>query len=201
LKTLEEPTPGSLLMLVTSQPSRLLPTIRSRCQAIEFLLPGQQQTMTWLSERLGGTSGMPATDLTRLLTLAGGAPLLALQYAQQNALERYQQLLGSFEKLAKNQADPVVEAKAWEAVGLAESVKWMYLWVCAMIRFKSGIGQVDNMSEWQEPVLEPLARQLDTHWLYHYLDKITDTLRFVNAQVNVQLTLEDLLIDWQALHR
>jgi hypothetical protein len=80
-------------------------------------------------------------------------------------------------------------------------VKWMYLWICAMIRLKSGIEQVDNNIGWQEPVLERLARELDKQWLFQYLDKVTDTLRFVNSQVNVQLTLEDLLIDWQELHR
>lgn len=36
LKTLEEPTADSYLVLVTSQPNRLLPTTRSRCQRIAF---------------------------------------------------------------------------------------------------------------------------------------------------------------------
>ncbi|KPJ95219.1 MAG: hypothetical protein AMJ55_04365 [Gammaproteobacteria bacterium SG8_15] len=70
-------------------------------------------------------------------------------------------MLGSFEKLALNQADPITEAKTWESLGLTESVKWMYLWICAMIRLKSGIEQVDNNIGWQEPVLERLARKLD----------------------------------------
>ncbi len=36
LKVLEEPPPTSHLILVTSRPAMLLPTIRSRCQAIRF---------------------------------------------------------------------------------------------------------------------------------------------------------------------
>jgi len=36
LKTLEEPTPQSVLILISSQPSRLLPTILSRCQKVVF---------------------------------------------------------------------------------------------------------------------------------------------------------------------
>ncbi len=36
LKTLEEPPPTSHLILITSRPAVLLPTIRSRCQAIRF---------------------------------------------------------------------------------------------------------------------------------------------------------------------
>ncbi|MEM9373943.1 MAG: hypothetical protein AAGA55_09895, partial [Planctomycetota bacterium] len=34
LKTLEEPAPGTLIVLVTSSEDRLLPTIRSRCQRV-----------------------------------------------------------------------------------------------------------------------------------------------------------------------
>ena len=36
LKTLEEPTPDTLIILVSSMPDRLLPTIRSRCSRINF---------------------------------------------------------------------------------------------------------------------------------------------------------------------
>lgn len=36
LKTLEEPPPTSHLILITSRPAMLLPTVRSRCQAIRF---------------------------------------------------------------------------------------------------------------------------------------------------------------------
>jgi DNA polymerase-3 subunit delta' len=36
LKTLEEPAPRTLTILVTSDPARLLPTIRSRCQQVQF---------------------------------------------------------------------------------------------------------------------------------------------------------------------
>ncbi len=36
LKTLEEPPAGTVLVLVTSQPDRLLPTVRSRCPVIRF---------------------------------------------------------------------------------------------------------------------------------------------------------------------
>lgn len=36
LKTLEEPPPGSLLILIGTSPAKQLPTIRSRCQLIRF---------------------------------------------------------------------------------------------------------------------------------------------------------------------
>jgi len=201
LKTLEEPTPGTLLILETSQPSRLLPTIRSRCQSIEFSVPERSQSLTWLSSRLSeSVSSASQNEMEQLLALAVGGPLLALKYAQEDTLKNYQQLLTSFEKLAQKQADPVAEAKLWEDVGLAKSVKWIYLWVAAMIRLKSGMEQVDTKSEWLEPGLENLAQRINSERLFQYLDKVTESTRFVNSQVNVQLTLEDLLISWRELN-
>jgi DNA polymerase-3 subunit delta' len=43
LKTLEEPPPASVFVLVTSRPDVLLPTVRSRCQRLRFgrLTPGE----------------------------------------------------------------------------------------------------------------------------------------------------------------
>src|SRR5436190_238791 len=43
LKTLEEPPPASVFVLITSRPDILLPTVRSRCQRLRFgpLTPGE----------------------------------------------------------------------------------------------------------------------------------------------------------------
>lgn len=50
LKTLEEPTPGTYLVLVTSSEHRLLPTIRSRCQRVAFGALDDAAVARWLGE-------------------------------------------------------------------------------------------------------------------------------------------------------
>ncbi|MEL6795523.1 MAG: hypothetical protein AAFO89_01745, partial [Planctomycetota bacterium] len=49
LKTLEEPAPGTLIILVTSDEQRLLPTIRSRCQRIRFAPLPDDAMQHWAS--------------------------------------------------------------------------------------------------------------------------------------------------------
>ncbi|HWK52306.1 MAG TPA: DNA polymerase III subunit delta', partial [Steroidobacter sp.] len=66
LKTLEEPSRGSLLMLLTSRPSGLLPTVRSRCQKLSLTRPSTADAMAWLQQE-SGQSVAPA-----LLAFSGG---------------------------------------------------------------------------------------------------------------------------------
>ncbi len=49
LKTLEEPAPGTVIILVTSRENRLLPTIRSRCQRVAFGPLDEQSMREWIT--------------------------------------------------------------------------------------------------------------------------------------------------------
>lgn len=76
LKTLEEP-PGQLRLVLTStDPECLLPTVRSRCQRLPIELPAYSVALHWLTER--GTA-----DALAVLALAGGSPLEALALAEE----------------------------------------------------------------------------------------------------------------------
>lgn len=74
LKGLEEPPIGALFLLVSHRPAQLLPTIRSRCVALPVPVPSREEALGWLSAQ-------GARDAGRWLAYAGGAPLLALEYA------------------------------------------------------------------------------------------------------------------------
>ncbi|GAA0851920.1 DNA polymerase III subunit delta' [Aliiglaciecola litoralis] len=51
LKTLEEPTDNTYLMLVSSKPERLLPTILSRCEKVVLTAPELSVCMAWLKQQ------------------------------------------------------------------------------------------------------------------------------------------------------
>jgi DNA polymerase III subunit delta' len=75
LKGLEEPPPGASFLLVSHQPARLLPTIRSRCVVVAVPRPPEQTALDWLAAQ--GQS----TDAARWLAFAGGSPRAAYEYA------------------------------------------------------------------------------------------------------------------------
>jgi DNA polymerase III subunit delta' len=77
LKTLEEPAPGSVIILVTPSEERLLPTIRSRCQRVGFSPLSERDMEAWLKGSGLDISGLDAPSRQWLLTYAEGSPGLA----------------------------------------------------------------------------------------------------------------------------
>ena len=76
LKTLEEPPGDARLLLSCAAPDALLPTIRSRCQAVPLALPDVTIASRWLADR-----SVDAPEV--LLAAAGGQPQDALQWAKE----------------------------------------------------------------------------------------------------------------------
>jgi DNA polymerase III subunit delta' len=49
LKTLEEPPPGTRILLSAADPEHLLPTVRSRCQHLRLPVPARDAALGWLA--------------------------------------------------------------------------------------------------------------------------------------------------------
>ncbi len=75
LKTLEEPPPGSVIILVTASPGALLPTVRSRCQRIVFRPLDQDAVAAVLQD----SGGLDVEQARALAAHADGSPGRALR--------------------------------------------------------------------------------------------------------------------------
>ena len=82
LKTLEEPPPRGVLLMVSHSPGRLLPTIRSRCRRLAFQSLGVEAATAFLSAR----AEVNPEEALRLAHMADGAPGQALSLAASGAL-------------------------------------------------------------------------------------------------------------------
>ncbi len=107
LKTLEEPPPRAVLLLVTDAPNRLLPTVRSRCRRLE-LPPLPDATLGGLLARW--LPALPAADRDALARLAAGSPGRALRLAEGEALALQAEVTGFLAGL------PRVEPRALHAL-------------------------------------------------------------------------------------
>jgi DNA polymerase-3 subunit delta' len=89
LKTLEEPPPDTVFILVSSSPGALLPTIVSRCQSVRFSPLGLQRTEQFLVEK--GVATGPKAHL--LAALSEGRPGRALNMDIDRILSLREQIL------------------------------------------------------------------------------------------------------------
>ncbi|KQN04008.1 AAA family ATPase [Sphingomonas sp. Leaf25] len=78
LKNLEEPPPGTVFLLVSHAPGRLLPTIRSRCRQLRFDPLDDHDVGAVIRDHLPDT---PDDEIAALVAAAEGSPGRALQYA------------------------------------------------------------------------------------------------------------------------
>ncbi|KAA2315161.1 DNA polymerase III subunit delta' [Pseudooceanicola sediminis] len=110
LKLLEEPPARTTLLLVTHQPSGLLPTIRSRCRVLRLkpLEPDQMQQAL-------DQAGVQVEAPDRLAALAEGSVGAAVRLANLNGLALYAEwigILGSLPRLDRTRAQALAEAAA-----------------------------------------------------------------------------------------
>lgn len=90
LKTLEEPPPRSLLILVSHNPGALLPTIRSRCRMLR-MMPLHEKDFTSIIDRVA--PDMSPGEHHALALLSGGSVGVSLWLDAQSATELYRDML------------------------------------------------------------------------------------------------------------
>ena len=82
LKTLEEPPPSGVLLLVAHSPGRLLATIRSRCRRLTFAPLEEDIVAGFVAHR----AGVNTEEAIRLARMSGGAPGRAWNLAAAGAI-------------------------------------------------------------------------------------------------------------------
>ncbi len=190
LKTLEEPGEATMLVLVSARPEALLPTIRSRCQMVRFR--AERTASDWVRQQ----TARSGADADLLLALAGGAPLTALRLAEPDQQAARTQVLDALEALAGRKSDPVDAAAGLVKLGLEGPIEWMQRWLEDLVRVRlhAGVNAITNRD--RAPALQRIGERVDLHWLFGFIDRVTEARRLVRGQPNAQLLLEALLIDW-----
>ncbi|TLM62367.1 MAG: DNA polymerase III subunit delta' [Deltaproteobacteria bacterium] len=105
LKTLEEPRGDTLLILISSQPQRLLETIRSRCQLLQF----PRQPLELIRDVLQTQLGVADAEAHVLAALSDGSFKKAFGKDRQLYLEERRNLLKTLTALSPGSILPLLE--------------------------------------------------------------------------------------------
>jgi len=186
LKTLEEPTRDTVLILTATPTHRLPPTIASRCLRLNLRPPPPAAACAWLDAQAGA-----AKDWGPALAMAGGAPLLAAELEREGLSELDADMRDSLRRMAANAIDITLLAERWAKSNPVLRVTWLENWITARVR--AGLGAAGPLQT-AEPVLLPDALlKPKIRALYEWLDAARQFRRLASTDMNQHLALEALL--------
>jgi DNA polymerase III subunit delta' len=189
LKTLEEPPPRTLLLLVRSRLDTLPATIASRCQRIRIAPPPTDTAVRWLEARAG------AGDWRRLLALAGDAPLMALLLAEEGFREFDQSFSKDLLDVLGGRREPLEIAAEWARRPLPTTLRWLDVWTAELVRWKA-TGMPAARAAAPERTLQTALEGIPLQRLFRYKDEVRSAMTRSDGVFNTQMVLEGLLAPW-----
>ncbi len=149
LKTLEEPTDKTLLIMIARPSHRLPATIASRCLRLHLRPPAEPEAVNWLETRLPGARHWEAA-----LALAGGAPLLALELEKAGLAAIEEEMQETLRQLSLGSIDVTLLADRWVSSDPILRLTWLENWITRRVHAHSGA--VTTLQS-AEPVRLPAA--------------------------------------------
>jgi DNA polymerase III subunit delta' len=185
LKTLEEPPPRTLLILVATQPSRLPATVLSRCQRLRVRAPTRAEAVAWLTAVRGEGPWAAA------LAVVGEAPLLLAGADPAPIAAIGAESLAALDALAKGEADPLATAERWARSELALRLGCFEKWLTERIRREQG-GAADVTEVRAGRYLPAPGPFLNIRGLFGLLDEVRELRNALDVPLNRALALEAL---------
>ncbi len=197
LKTLEEPPPQVLVLLLTTNEDAILPTIRSRCRHLSLRpMPGDA-----LYGCLASRPGVGSDTARRLARLARGCPGWALRALEDpGLLEAYREQLAQIASLSSSPLDVrfnYANSLAGSFSGDREAVRQeLYLWERwwrDVLLIKEGLAERVHNDDWRDE-LATQANASETADIVTFLESVRETLGALDANVNPRLALECMML-------
>jgi len=195
LKTLEEPPPGTYLILVADLPGRLPATILSRCRRLKVPYPEPAVAASWLAAQ-------GVAEPRAALAQAAGAPLAALELAEPGwQAERHAWLSA----LANPRRLPVIALAARIDAGardgrrarLGRVIDWHLAWVADLVRVAAG-GTAQRNPDFAQ-ALGTLAPRMAPIAAFRYHDSLLRQRALLAHPLQPRLVAEAMLIDYRTL--
>jgi len=188
LKTLEEPAEGTYLFLISHQPDRLLPTIRSRCQSLAVTAPAEQEVMRWL--------GIDRADHPAL-TIAAGAPLRAAELIRDHKSKLLSKLEEQLHNISRSRVDPRDVAEQWAKQDTDLALEWLIASLERAIRARARGGDTKAVTPARAESLHNGWLALPMRALLERLEAAQNLLDRLGSGMNVELALHALLLGFR----
>jgi DNA polymerase-3 subunit delta' len=193
LKTLEEPPPYTILILLTSTPYQLLPTIRSRCQIVMFQPLSEELTAGMLREKYGEET----EELELTASLAAGSLGKAMQWMESSTLKKRKELLEKVNLLNKGSVTEIfdlAESLSKDKETIMEKLDFFRLWLRDLLTFKE-TDQLNYLINGDlKDEIKSTACRLSHSNLFEKLHIVNEAELALQSNVNPKLAMETMLL-------
>ncbi|QCF26221.1 DNA polymerase III subunit delta' [Hydrocarboniclastica marina] len=208
LKTLEEPVEDVQLLLLHHAGEPVLPTIRSRCQALRLALPSMEAGLAWLSEQEHEATGV---DIQTALTRARGAPLVALELLNNGQVAAGDECLESLRLFLRGERQVVEAVAPFVKLGVEPSLDLLGHWAFDAMKLaldeSTDSARVAGTADGNAAPSVTRAREMFAFLAKNnpadrfviLLDQVTQARRAQTYNINPELMLTDILLSWKAL--
>ncbi len=192
LKTLEEPRTDALLILTTSKPDSMLPTVLSRCQKLNLELLRDGEVEKELIEKMG----LDQKQARLVSSIADGSLTRANQWASGNLDEELNAALDFIStSILKDELKilNIIENSAVRGAreNVQRTLKMMLIWLKDIFLYSQGLNdRVTNLGRLED--LENLSRVLQMNLLERLAAKIEASFEMMSRNVNLQLIMLSL---------
>lgn len=191
LKILEEPPNCSMLVLIATRKSDLLPTIVSRCQHVGFNPIPKEKIAEWLENEHG--LAQPAAEI--LAAMANGSFSRAQMLMNDNWLQHRKWLIDEIDHLSRQpiaRLFALAEKLARKRGALEESLEIIKVWYRDLIISRYDTGKIINRDIAAK--VEKASQKNKLPDLLSRVDVIQKTQARLAANTNLRLAMESLLI-------
>lgn len=207
LKTLEEPTPKTVIILLSTSAAALPATIVSRCQLLKFLPVSQEKIYNHLL-----TLGANRDEAREIAGISWGKPGVALDFWQNRAAEAgtgaVAEYLGKTKEIiemmnSKTMAERMKifdcvlgEEKGEDLIGSLNKI--LSLWLSVLrdaIMQKNGCPELVSHSSFSQEI-KKIAGRYDSGFFPRIYRQIGLSMKYLGENFNSRLVLENLLISF-----
>ncbi|TFW10564.1 DNA polymerase III subunit delta' [Oxalobacteraceae bacterium OM1] len=185
LKTLEEPPPNTVFLLVSHSLERLLPTILSRCRKFALALPAPDEALAWLKQN-------DVADADVWLAEQGGAPLAALAASEGETRDVMDEFLRA---LCRPDVDTALRtADKLQKTPVVQLVAWQQRWLYDVFAQKLS-GRIRYYPRYKKE-LAALAAKVEVPALLQALKAVSERRAVAEHPLSAKLFIEDMLLNY-----
>lgn len=190
LKSLEEPAPNTVFILVTSSMDSLLPTLVSRCHQFALTMPTREQALRWLLDQ-------QLKEPEQFLDEEGGSPLAALAASQSETREQQQEFLCYLQR--PDVAGALAMADKLQKFPLSLLLTWLQRWLYDVFSCKLS-GKIRYYPCYHKEI-ESIVAVISVPSLLRLLDTNIQRRAVIEHPLSARLLIEEMLLEYVGLYK